>query len=99
LALSNQQFRDGHHIVEGRACLWSSHATDGPSWMETIMSKTNETSKFDHANLDNRVLADSELDAVSGAAIYMRSDGIDGQVTTQGFDRWIELTSFQFGVK
>jgi hypothetical protein len=30
------------------------------------MSKTNDTSKFDHAKLENRVLADSELDAVSG---------------------------------
>jgi hypothetical protein len=34
--------------------------------MEKIMSKTNDTSKFDHAKLENRVLADSELDAVSG---------------------------------
>jgi hypothetical protein len=34
--------------------------------MEKIMSKTNETSKLDHAKLENRVLADSELDAVSG---------------------------------
>jgi hypothetical protein len=33
-----------------------------------IMSKTNDTSKFDHAKLENRVLADSELDAVSGGA-------------------------------
>jgi hypothetical protein len=30
------------------------------------MSKTNDTSKRDHATLENRVLADSELDAVSG---------------------------------
>jgi hypothetical protein len=34
--------------------------------MEKIMSKTNETSKLDHAKLENRVLADSELDAVAG---------------------------------
>ena len=32
------------------------------------MSKTNEASKFDHTKLENRVLADSELDAVSGGA-------------------------------
>jgi hypothetical protein len=32
------------------------------------MSKTNDTSKPDHATLENRVLADSELDAVSGGA-------------------------------
>ena len=30
------------------------------------MSKTSDTSRFDHAKLENRVLADSELDAVSG---------------------------------
>ena len=31
------------------------------------MSKSNDTSKLDHAKLENRVLADSELDAVTGA--------------------------------
>jgi hypothetical protein len=31
--------------------------------MEEIMSKTNNTSKLDHAKLENRVLADSELSA------------------------------------
>jgi hypothetical protein len=36
--------------------------------MEKIMSKTNDTSKFDHAKLENRVLTDSELDVVSGGA-------------------------------
>jgi hypothetical protein len=36
--------------------------------MEEIMSKTNDISKFDHANLENRVLADSELDGVNGGA-------------------------------
>jgi hypothetical protein len=30
------------------------------------MSKSNDTSKLDHAKLENRVLADSELDAVTG---------------------------------
>jgi hypothetical protein len=34
--------------------------------MEKSMSKTNDTSKLDHAKLENRPLADSELDAVSG---------------------------------
>jgi len=37
---------------------------NGP--FEEIMSKTKDTSKFDHAKLENRVLADSDLDAVSG---------------------------------
>ena len=31
-------------------------------------------------------------------AIYMKWDGIDGAVTTQGFEKWIELSSFQWGV-
>jgi hypothetical protein len=34
--------------------------------MEKIMSKTNDTSKLDHAKLENRVLADDKLDAVTG---------------------------------
>jgi hypothetical protein len=38
------------------------------AWMEKIMSKTNDTSKLDRPKLENRVLADSELDAVSGGA-------------------------------
>jgi hypothetical protein len=37
--------------------------------MEKIMSKTNDTSRLDHTKLENRVLADSELDAVSGGVI------------------------------
>ena len=32
------------------------------------MSKIDDTSKLDHANLENRVLADSELDSVNGGA-------------------------------
>ena len=31
------------------------------------MSKTDDTSKLDHAKLENSVLADSELDGVAGA--------------------------------
>lgn len=37
--------------------------------MENIMSKTNDISKLDHAKLENRVLADSELDAVTGGKL------------------------------
>jgi hypothetical protein len=33
------------------------------------MSKTNDTSKLGHAKLENRVLADSELAAVTGGRI------------------------------
>jgi type VI secretion system secreted protein Hcp len=31
-------------------------------------------------------------------AIYMKWDGIDGAVTTKGYEKWIELNSFQMGV-
>ncbi|HEY2617034.1 MAG TPA: type VI secretion system tube protein Hcp [Acetobacteraceae bacterium] len=31
-------------------------------------------------------------------AIYMNWDKVPGDVTTQGFEKWIELTSFQWGV-
>jgi type VI secretion system secreted protein Hcp len=31
-------------------------------------------------------------------AIYMKFGDIDGQVTTTGFEKWIELNSFQFGI-
>jgi type VI secretion system secreted protein Hcp len=31
-------------------------------------------------------------------AIYMKYGSIDGPVTTKGFEKWIELNSFQFGV-
>lgn len=31
-------------------------------------------------------------------AIYMNWDGIPGAVTTGGFEKWIELNSFQWGV-
>ena len=34
------------------------------------MSKTNDTTKLDHAKLENRPLADSELDAVSGGSYF-----------------------------
>jgi type VI secretion system secreted protein Hcp len=31
-------------------------------------------------------------------AIYMNWDGVPGDVTTAGFEKWIELQSFQWGV-
>ena len=31
-------------------------------------------------------------------AIYMKFGSIDGAVTTKGFEKWIELNSFQWGV-
>jgi hypothetical protein len=37
--------------------------------MEKIMSKTNDTSKLGDAKLEKRVLADSELAAVTGGRI------------------------------
>jgi hypothetical protein len=38
--------------------------------MEKIMNETSDTSKFDHAKLENRALADSELEAVSGGLTF-----------------------------
>ena len=32
-------------------------------------------------------------------AIYMKFDGIDGQVTTKGYEKWIELESFQQNIQ
>jgi len=37
------------------------------------MSKTNDTSKLDRTKIENRVLADSELDAVSGGDVSLIS--------------------------
>ena len=37
--------------------------------LEKIMSKSNDTSKLGHAKLENGVLADSELAAVTGRRI------------------------------
>lgn len=31
-------------------------------------------------------------------AIYMNWDGVPGDVTTQGFEKWVELSSFQWGI-
>lgn len=31
-------------------------------------------------------------------AIYMKFGDVEGQVTTTGFEKWIELSSFQYGV-
>ena len=39
------------------------------SKMEKIMSKTNDTLKLGHAKLEDRVLADYELAAVTGGRI------------------------------
>jgi hypothetical protein len=40
------------------------------------MSNTNDISKLYHAKLENRVLADSELDAVSGGMLAAISGGL-----------------------
>jgi hypothetical protein len=49
----------------GRTSDWMVHA----GLMEKIMSKAHDPSKLDHAKLENRVLADSELDAVTGGRL------------------------------
>jgi hypothetical protein len=47
------------------------------------MSKTNDTSKLDHAKLENRVLADDELDAVSGGSLSI-SKSLDAASAKSG---------------
>ena len=49
------------------------------------MSKSNDTSKLDHAKLENRVLADSELDAVTGGII-------PGESTDMGHKDWVDTS-------
>jgi hypothetical protein len=55
--------------------------------------KTNDTSKLDRAKIENRVLADSELDAVSGgwlpsgiqgAEMYIPRSPMDPLINTAG---------------
>jgi hypothetical protein len=41
-----------------------------------MMSKTNDTSKADDAKRENRVLADSELDAVTGGRSSLKPSGV-----------------------
>jgi len=43
--------------------------------MEKNMSNTDDTPKLYHAKLENRVLADSELDAVTGGSLDARKGG------------------------
>ena len=40
------------------------------------MGKTNDNSKFYHAKLENRVLADSELEAVNGGMEYKDKNSV-----------------------
>jgi hypothetical protein len=49
--------------------------------MEKIMSKSNDTSKLDRVKIETRVLADSELDAVSGG--WLPLGGIPGYSVPQ----------------
>ena len=54
------------------------------------MSKSNDASKLDHATLENRVLADSELAAVTGGRIFTKHPAAvtipDLKVTLSAFD-------------
>jgi type VI secretion system secreted protein Hcp len=38
------------------------------------------------------------IPGIARAALYLKFDGIDGEVTAQGHEKWIELSSFSFGV-
>ena len=52
------------------------------------MSKTNDTSKFDHAKLENRPLADSELDAASGGIARSMPNGRTDVIKAMGNTKW-----------
>lgn len=38
------------------------------------------------------------IPGIARAALYLKLDGIDGEATAQGHEKWIELNSFSFGV-
>jgi len=54
----------------------------------TDLTKTTERNSI--------VLTQEELKRVAGAGIYMKYDGISGEVTTGGHENWIELHSLSF---
>ena len=53
-----------------------------------MMSKTSDTSKFDHAKLENRPLADSELDAVTGGIVRSMPNGRTDVIKAMGNTKW-----------
>ena len=71
--------------VAARALRQCGSTSDGWSalLMEKNMSKTDDTSKLDHIKLENRVLADSELDAVTGGKLKLLEAAVKGKVFTK----------------
>ena len=59
------------------------------------MSKGNDTSKLGDAKLENRALADSELDAVTGGIARSMPNGRTDVIKAMGNLKWsdIELSS------
>jgi len=59
------------------------------------MSKGNDTSKLGDAKLENRVLADSELDAVTGGIARSMPNGRTDVIKAMGNLKWsdVELSS------
>jgi hypothetical protein len=60
------------------------------------MSKSTDTSKLDHAKLENRVLADSELAAVTGGRIPTQQKWADismVRASDQSVSLWAWLTT------
>jgi hypothetical protein len=53
------------------------------------MSKTNDTSKLDRAKIETRVLADSELDAVTGGWLPTGIPGVTYPVPHNPRSMWI----------
>jgi hypothetical protein len=59
--------------------------------METTMSKSNDTLKLADAKLENRVLADCELDAVSGGIKRSMPNGKTDVIKAMGNLKWSDV--------
>jgi hypothetical protein len=55
------------------------------------MNETSDTSKFEHAKLENRPLADSELDAVTGGIARSMPNGRTDVIKAMGNTKWVDV--------
>ena len=55
------------------------------------MNETSDTSKFEHAKLENRPLADSELDAVTGGIARSMPNGRTDVIKAMGNTKWSDV--------
>jgi len=91
------------HVTYGRT--WECYNHNGRHFLER--NRTMSDDKVDPSKKDPQIssaddlvkptkkgdveLSEEELKRVSGGAIYMKFPGTDGEVTTQGHEKWIEL--------